>query len=169
VISIGLRWWLWGDFTGGDSGSGPGCQIWRVCKEPVLEKPFARLKGACLCGRINFEVSDAFEYAANCHCSQCRKATGAAFKPFVAIPREKFVLKDWPDDCFEFGTRIEHDLRCRNCGSLIYSRVRDGEYLHIPLGVLTDTPSLKPDKHIFVGSKADWHDILDDLPQHEEF
>jgi hypothetical protein len=33
---------------------------------------------------------------------------------------------------------------------------------------LIDEPTLKPTAHIFVGSKASWHEILDDLPQYDE-
>jgi hypothetical protein len=62
-----------------------------------------------------------------------------------------------------------HDVRCANCGSLLFSVVRGGAYLHVTLGTLMDTPTLKPTAHIFVGSKADWFEIRDDLPQHTEF
>jgi hypothetical protein len=37
------------------------------------------------------------------------------------------------------------------------------------MGTLNDAPSMKPSMHIFVGSKAPWYDILDDLPQFEGF
>jgi len=31
---------------------------------------------------------------------------------------------------------------------------------------LLDTPSIRPTAHIYVGSKAAWYEIADDLPQH---
>ena len=37
------------------------------------------------------------------------------------------------------------------------------------MGSLVDDPSIRPTKHIFVGSKAPWFTIADDLPQHDEF
>ena len=46
--------------------------------------------------------------------------------------------------------------------------VRDGEYVHVALGSLVDDPSIRPTHHIFVGSKAPWFEITDDLPQFEE-
>ena len=52
------------------------------------------LTGSCLCGAVGYEVADAFGYALNCHCSGCRRATGAAFKPFGGIERERFRLTD---------------------------------------------------------------------------
>ena len=47
--------------------------------------------------------------------------------------------------------------------------VRDGEWVHVALGSLVDAPALPPVKHIFVGSKAPWFEIVDDLPQSEEY
>ena len=32
-----------------------------------------------------------------------------------------------------------------------------------------DEPALKPIAHMFVGSKAPWYEILDDLSQHDEY
>ena len=33
----------------------------------------------------------------------------------------------------------------------------------------TASPTIRPSAHIFVGSKARWFTITDDLPQHQEF
>ena len=50
------------------------------------------LEGGCGCGAVRYQVADEFRYAANCHCSRCRAATGSAFKAFAGIEREKFEL-----------------------------------------------------------------------------
>ena len=47
--------------------------------------------------------------------------------------------------------------------------VRDGAFVHVALGALFAPPRTRPTKHIFVGSKAPWFEITDDLPQHAEF
>ena len=62
-----------------------------------------------------------------------------------------------------------HDVRCDSCGSLLYSRVRDGAYVHVAMGTLVDAPGIRPNRHIFVGSKAPWFTITDDLPQADQF
>ena len=124
--------------------------------------------GTCLCGAVAFNVADDFRYALNCHCSQCRRVTGSAFKPFAGIERTKLSLTAGGDRLLIYGDESAHDARCRTCGSLLYSTVREGQYVHVPLGVLQTAPSLKPTAHIFVGSKASWYVIGDDLPQHAE-
>ena len=126
------------------------------------------LAGACECGAVTYRVADAFLYAANCHCSRCRAATGTAFKSFAGIEREKLVLTRGEDSLLIVGGENENHTRCRVCGSLLFSVVRDGAYVHVALGSLVDAPSIRPTEHIFVGSKAPWFEITDDLPQHHE-
>ncbi|MEN9493156.1 MAG: hypothetical protein RJA63_3605 [Pseudomonadota bacterium] len=128
------------------------------------------LRGQCQCGAVHYQVEDSFEYALNCHCSQCRRATGAAFKTFAGIPRQRLQLIQGKDNLLIVGQpESAHDVRCQHCGSLLYSIVREGAYAHVTLGTLTDTPAIRPSAHIFVGSKAPWFTITDDLPQHDEF
>ena len=125
------------------------------------------LVGRCYCGAVGYRVEDAFAYASNCHCSNCRRATGSAFKPFAGIEREKLEITDGAEELLIVGDDRLNDTRCRACGSLLFSVVRDGEYAHVALGTLVDAPSMRPTKHIFVGSKAPWFEITDDLPRFE--
>lgn len=126
------------------------------------------LAGKCFCGATRFEAVDEFVYAANCHCSNCRRTTGAAFKPFAGIEREKFRLTDGEGGLLIVGDASGHDAHCGRCGSLLYSLVREGAYVHVAMGTLADNPSIRPTAHIFVGSKAEWFTITDDLPQYSE-
>ncbi|WP_377843235.1 GFA family protein [Bosea sp. UC22_33] len=135
-----------------------------VSDAPASER---RLKGRCYCGQSRFEVADAFRYAANCHCSQCRRTTGSAFKPFAGIERRKLAVIAGADGLLIVGEPDAHDAHCGRCGSLLFSVVRDGAYVHVALGTLEDAPGIRPSHHIFVGSKAPWYEITDDLPQFE--
>jgi hypothetical protein len=125
------------------------------------------LAGSCLCGAVRYSVRDEFRYALICHCSQCRRATGSAFKPFGGIEKEKLTLADGAT-VMRYGGDAAHDVHCGRCGSLLYSWFRDSPYVHVTYGTLHDSPTLKPTAHIYVGSKASWDDIRDDLPQHHE-
>jgi hypothetical protein len=119
------------------------------------------LNGRCECRAVSYRVADEFLYAANCHCSNCRAGTGSAFKPFGGIEREKLEVIWGEDD--------GNHTRCGVCGSLLYSVVREGKYVHVALGSLEDEPSIRPTEHIFVGSKAPWYEITDELPQNDEY
>ncbi len=126
------------------------------------------LAGACFCRAVRYQVADAFGYALNCHCSDCRRTTGSAFKPFAGILSDKFAVVSGADDLMLYGDATGHNAHCRHCGSLLYSLVRDGAYVHVTLGTLVDAPTIRPSAHIFVGSKAPWYTISDDLPQYQE-
>jgi hypothetical protein len=126
------------------------------------------LAGKCLCGAVHYAVADKFVYAANCHCSNCRRATGAAFKPFAGIERDKLGITKGEDNLMIFGDENGNDTRCKVCGAFLYSVVRDGAFVHVAMGTLVDDPTVRPTTHIFVGSKARWFTITDDLPQYEE-
>jgi hypothetical protein len=126
------------------------------------------LAGKCQCGAVRYEVADAFLYAANCHCSQCRAATGSAFKAFAGIEREKLTITEGRDGVAVYGEDDLNDTRCAACGSLLFSVVREGAFVHVAMGSLVDAPTIRPTEHIFVGSKAAWFEITDDLPQFDE-
>jgi hypothetical protein len=137
---------------------------------PNPEKASGRtLAGKCFCGTIHYAVVDEFLYAMNCHCSNCRRTTGSAFKPFAGIERDKLVLTSGSEHLLVYGSdpRKANNTHCRLCGSLLYSLVRDGKFVHVTLGTLVDDPTIRPTKHIFVGSKAPWFTITDNLPQYE--
>ena len=126
------------------------------------------LVGRCQCGAVHYAVADEFVYAANCHCSLCRRATGAAFKPFAGIERGKLRVTKGADNLMIFGDTSANDTRCKLCAAFLYSVVRDGAFVHVAMGSLVDDPGIRPNKHIFVGSKARWFTITDDLPQYKE-
>jgi hypothetical protein len=127
------------------------------------------LRGRCACNAVAFEVSDEFVVAFNCHCSNCRAMTGAAYLPWGEIEREKLRVTSGAESLLMMGdAEGHHAIRCTECYSLLYWTSRGGACVRVPYGSLVDEPALKPTAHMFVGSKAAWHEILDDLPRHDE-
>lgn len=126
------------------------------------------LAGKCFCGAVHYQVADEFRYAMNCHCSNCRRTTGAAYKPFAGIERGKLVVTEGASSLLIYGDDTANDTHCSRCGSLLFSVVRDGAFAHVAMGTLVDAPAIRPTMHIFVGSKAPWFTITDDLPQFAE-
>jgi hypothetical protein len=126
------------------------------------------LSGSCLCGAVRYQVADEFRYAMICHCSQCRRATGAAFKPFGGVAKEKLRVVSGSEATMRYGGEQAHDVHCGTCGSLLYSAFRDSPFVHVTYGTLIDEPTLKPTAHIYVASKAGWDVINDGLPQYAE-
>ena len=46
--------------------------------------------------------------------------------------------------------------------------MREGGWVHVAMGSLVDDPTIRPSDHIYVGSKAPWFEITDDLPRNDE-
>jgi hypothetical protein len=94
--------------------------------------------------------------------------TGSAFLPWGEIERGKLTVTEGARSLLVVGDADgAHGVRCGECFSLVYWTARCGR-VRVPYGTLADEPALKPMAHIFVGSKAPWYEILDDLPQHDE-
>jgi hypothetical protein len=126
------------------------------------------LRGRCACKAVAYEVADEFVVAFNCHRSNCRAMTGSAFLPWGEIEPEKLRVTKGAHSLKLIGDADGHHAsRCGKCFSPLYWTGYEGK-IRVPYGSLIDEPALKPTAHMFVGSKATWHEILDDLPQHDE-
>ena len=128
-----------------------------------------KLNGSCLCGKVQIEVPDEFEYMGNCHCSECRKFTGSDYSSVGGLSSEKFRFKAGEDYVSLFQKSEETELAfCRICGSSLFSKkLKTGKH-NIRLGILDDIPTHKPNFHIFTSSKAPWNDITDNLMQFDK-
>lgn len=135
----------------------------------TLTRATRTLRGECYCRAVSYEVQDVFEYALCCHCGECRRRTGAASKPFAGAPVSALSVVRGQDAVLRFGEGDSFHASCGECGSLLYSLVRDGSYVHVTLGTLLDPPTITVSSHIFVGSKAEWDAICDGLPQFDAF
>lgn len=127
------------------------------------------VRGSCLCKGVQFEATEV-RLIVLCHCSMCRKANGAAFESGAAVPSADFKLTKGEDliQTYESSPRNRRAF-CRVCGSRAPSSSADGKLYHVPAGLLDDDPGVKPALHMFVGSKAPWWEITDDLPQFEKW
>lgn len=125
--------------------------------------------GSCLCGTIRYEIRGDIGPGYYCHCARCRKASGSAFASNAVVAAEDFVVTAGQDalKTYTADTGL-HRVFCGNCGSPIISRREGVSQVRVRLGTL-DTPlGQGPQAHIYVGSKADWWEIHDDLTQYPE-
>ena len=122
--------------------------------------------GKCLCGSVTWEISGTPEFAYNCHCSMCRKAHGAAFGTYYFVKSSDFRWTGSQDSVKRHASsdKLTRSF-CGTCGSVTPDPDDDGVF--VPAGCHDDGPPV--DAHIFVGSRAPWYEISDDLPQHETY
>ena len=127
-----------------------------------------KLRGSCLCEAVQYEISDELLYAAYCHCSECRRFSGSAFSALGGIARDKLQITSGEDLIKYFRkTEASNMAFCEVCGSSLFTDKPLKGLVHLRLGTLIDSPSLIPQAHVLVGSKAPWFEISDELPQFE--
>jgi hypothetical protein len=124
--------------------------------------------GACLCGTVRYELDGPFTIMMHCHCSMCRKHHGAPFATFVAAAHTAFRWRSGEDAVGKY-TSSPQCIRtfCRRCGSAGPTLLPEAGIAFAPAGNLEGDLPLRPQAHIFVGSKAGWYTITDSLPQYE--
>ena len=128
-------------------------------------------RGSCLCRRVQYQIDGLLTDVLNCHCSMCRKLRASAFRT-----RAKVASKDWKwisgEEFVKFyeSSSGEHKGFCSECGSSLLTRFDENpEVFGFPLGTLDTDPGVQAQRHVFVGSKAPWYHITDQLPQHDEY
>ncbi len=125
--------------------------------------------GHCECGRVTFEFDGEIDDFSHCHCSQCRRLHGAAYATFAGVSRDAFRYLSGESDIKIYKSSPTHDrVFCSNCGSnIMVSLTEEPGIYYLSMSAIEGDPPLPPGYHIFVGSKAPWHEITDDLVSHD--
>ncbi|HEX7028376.1 MAG TPA: GFA family protein [Gammaproteobacteria bacterium] len=126
-------------------------------------------KGSCLCGEVRFEIEGAFESFFLCHCEYCRKDTGSAHASNLFSTKASLNWLSGLDMIKIYtvpGTRHVKSF-CTSCGSALPNVQMDGSLIVVPAGSLDDKIPIKPSAHIFVSSKADWDEGLENVQKIE--
>ena len=127
------------------------------------------IRGGCACDGIRFEI-EAVRSLTHCHCTICRKLTGAAFATYAHVEKAKFHwLEGEPLITRYESTPFSFRAFCRICGSLVPGQAPYLATVSIPAGLLDDDPGVRARLHVFTSSKAPWWEINDDLPQHPKW
>ncbi len=127
------------------------------------------IHGHCECGRIRYEVDGDIEDFSHCHCSQCRRLHGAAYATFAGVSRDKFRYISGETDIKIYASSESNDrVFCTECGSnILVDPKQEPEALYISMSTVDGDPPHPTGYHAFVGSKAPWHEITDDLEQYD--
>jgi hypothetical protein len=126
--------------------------------------------GSCLCQSIQFTITGELGPTMICHCTHCRKGSGTGFamnalinKPDFNVIQGKQYISEYESSPGVFRTF------CQTCGSPLYSyRTNAVDTLRLKVGTLDSDMTIEPKAHIFVGSKASWDVINDDIDQYDK-
>jgi hypothetical protein len=120
---------------------------------------------------VRYEVELPFTDANYCHCSRCRKHSGAAASAQARIPRERFRLLSG-EELIRVYEPEDGAVKafCSVCGSSLFGRRwPEGDEIAIRLGTLDGEPEIQPELHTFVDFAPEWAPVPDDgLPRYAE-
>ena len=127
-------------------------------------------KGRCLCGALSYELDGPFSSMIHCHCSMCRKHHGTGFATYVVAPIAGFRLTSGEGKQVRYQSS-PNGVRtfCSTCGSAGPSTMPELGIAAAPAAGLDGDLGIKPQSHVFVGSKAPWDSIADALPQYDAY
>ena len=129
------------------------------------------LNGACMCGRVRYEIQGEPRFMYQCYCGKCRAASGASFVTNIIVDADRFKITAGKDSLAAFESspkKFRHF--CSACGSPIYSQgEKTAQVVSVRCGTLKQDPGMRTAYHAFVGSKAPWVDIHDAEPQFAEW
>ncbi len=129
------------------------------------------IKGRCECAKVQYEIDGELAEYCHCHCSICRKLHGAAFTTWGGVRRNEFTYTSGESELRKYTFSENADsFFCGVCGSRILVDFKpEPHMLYITMGTVVGDVSCPPGFHQFVGSKAPWFEITDDLPQYDEW
>ena len=126
--------------------------------------------GRCLCGGVRYQVRGPLRGVIACHCSQCRRTSGNFVTATVAQNAVLALNSAGTLAWYRSSESAERGFCSRCGGNLFWRHTTPGTTTTaIKAGSIDPPTRLRLARHIFVGSKSDYYDITDGLPQHTEW
>ncbi|MDN0074057.1 GFA family protein [Crenobacter sp. SG2303] len=125
------------------------------------------MKGSCLCGRVRYRLSGEPPHTVtHCHCSSCRKASGAAFVSWFTVALEQLTWTAEAPARYASSPGVERGF-CPHCGTtLSYQHVQWPGEIDLTAASLDEPGRLTPTTHCWWNEHIDWVEVLDTLPHY---
>ncbi len=124
------------------------------------------LEGGCLCGRVRYRIDAAPLWTGYCHCTSCRRSTGAPVTMFVGAAADSVAFTKGGRAVFASSPGVQRGF-CAACGTpLTYESDRFPGETHFYISTLDHPQSLPPAFHVFHEERLPWLEIADTLPRH---
>jgi len=124
---------------------------------------------SCACGAVRFEFDQDPEFIANCHCLDCKRASGGEMATFFAVPEGDFTLLSGTPKphhyVAESGKKLQRNF-CPECGARLFTNNLESfpGLVFVMLGSLDRPELITPKLEMFVKRRLKWVKPLD-LPQ----
>ncbi len=117
------------------------------------------ITGGCLCGQVRFTITARPKLQLACHCSNCRKQSGAAFSISALVPKDDIEFTGTTKTYLDTGDSGNEIPRvfCPNCGSPLYSVVAARpDAIALKAGAIDNPDWFKPRVNLWTDSALPW-------------
>jgi hypothetical protein len=124
-----------------------------------------------LCGAIRYEVKSDPLRTAQCHCDDCRRATGSAFATNIFVKADDLAITQGTAKSFQHeadsGNIMTKEF-CANCGSQLFGHSSGGTDMRsVKVGSIDDASFVKPEIEVFVSKALPCTHLSDDTEHFE--
>ena len=123
--------------------------------------------GGCLCGDVRFRATKDPDGARHCHCTLCRRQTGAAFITGVRFAGESFEWTKGKPAYFRDSMEVDRSF-CARCGSSMTWEPPGRDDITVWAGSLDRAEDVHPISHWCTSTMLPWLKLDDGLPQYLE-
>lgn len=128
------------------------------------------LTGGCHCGAIRYQTTSAAMHHALCHCTDCRRHSGAPMVGWTMYPESSVKITQGTPKVYKSS---EHGRRhfCEDCGTgLFYSNAQNlPGILDIQSGTFDNPNAMPAQVHIQTVERLSWMKDINTLPEFERY
>lgn len=125
------------------------------------------IQGQCLCGEVRYEAHGEPFNATLCHCTDCRKASGAPALAWFSVPTDALRWTAGRPRLYRSSSAAVRGF-CAACGTtLTWQSDEWPDEIDVTIASLDDPEALPPADHTFVRSRLGWIKVCDGLPEYE--
>lgn len=110
-------------------------------------------QGGCFCGEIRYEFEADEVPAADCHCTMCRKTSGAPYVSWLVVPADAFSFTRGEPKLLASS---EHGRRyfCQDCGTPVTCiNETHPDIVDVTLGSMDNPEAFTPVHTVFADTK----------------
>lgn len=125
----------------------------------------AKFEGGCACGAVRYRLASTPFDAGYCHCTICRRVSGAPLLAYATVPLGDYLVTGVPKTyrSSSFGERTF----CGGCGSPLTMHVdHQPETIDFTIASLDEPALVVPQFHLFTSRRIAWFDVADGLPRY---
>ncbi|HXD39059.1 MAG TPA: GFA family protein [Ramlibacter sp.] len=123
------------------------------------------LTGGCLCGAVRYEARGAPFHRTVCHCSICRRSTGAPMVAWFSVKLADFTITAGLPRHYRSSNQAVRSC-CPACGTQLTFKYDGLQEIDVTVGSLDDPAAVPPEDHTYVSSQLPWVRLADGLPRH---